>query len=115
MIMIALYSLHNITNFVHVEEMHEALRSLLQYHGWRGLWKGLGPTLLRDVPFSGIFFFIYMYVYKLIYLLLYFFFYFIYSFSGIYWVSYEKIKMMNSNKTTFGYSFLGGSIAGGVS
>lgn len=34
-------------------EVHEALKSLLRYHGWTGLWKGLGPTLLRDVPFSG--------------------------------------------------------------
>ncbi|KAL1132208.1 hypothetical protein AAG570_010165 [Ranatra chinensis] len=66
-------------------EVHEALKSLLQYHGWRGLWKGLGPTLLRDVPFS-----------------------------GIYWVTYEKFKMMNNNKSTFAYSFLGGSIAGSL-
>lgn len=34
-------------------EVHQALRSLLEYHGYRGLWKGLGSTLLRDVPFSG--------------------------------------------------------------
>jgi len=65
-------------------EVHEALRSLLKYHGWRGLWKGLGPTLLRDVPFS-----------------------------GIYWVSYEKFKMLNNNKATFSVSFVGGTLAGG--
>lgn len=34
-------------------EVHQALRSLLEYHGYKGLWKGLGSTLLRDVPFSG--------------------------------------------------------------
>lgn len=34
-------------------ELHQALRSLLKYHGYKGLWKGLGSTLLRDVPFSG--------------------------------------------------------------
>lgn len=34
-------------------EVHQALRSLLEYHGYMGLWKGLGSTLLRDVPFSG--------------------------------------------------------------
>lgn len=67
-------------------EMHQALQSLLQYHGWRGLWKGLGPTLLRDVPFS-----------------------------GIYWVSYEQIKAFSStSKVTFMYSFLAGSIAGSI-
>lgn len=67
-------------------EMHQALQSLLQYHGWRGLWKGVGPTLLRDVPFS-----------------------------GIYWVSYEQIKAFSStSKVTFMYSFLAGSIAGSI-
>lgn len=34
-------------------EVHQALISLLKFHGYRGLWKGLGSTLLRDVPFSG--------------------------------------------------------------
>lgn len=34
-------------------EVHQALMSLLEFHGYRGLWKGLGSTLLRDVPFSG--------------------------------------------------------------
>lgn len=37
-------------------EVHEALKSLLEYHGYKGLWKGLGSTLLRDVPFSGKYF-----------------------------------------------------------
>lgn len=34
-------------------EMCQVLQSLLQYHGYKGLWKGFGSTLLRDVPFSG--------------------------------------------------------------
>lgn len=41
-------------------EVHQALRSLLTYHGYKGLWKGLGSTLLRDVPFSGEFFILFV-------------------------------------------------------
>lgn len=33
--------------------MHEALGTLLRQQGIKGLWKGVVPTLLRDVPFSG--------------------------------------------------------------
>jgi len=40
-------------------EVHQALQSLLEYHGYKGLWKGLGSTLLRDVPFSGELYFFY--------------------------------------------------------
>ncbi|XP_050421534.1 probable mitochondrial glutathione transporter SLC25A40 isoform X2 [Adelges cooleyi] len=64
-------------------EVHEALKSLLHYHGYKGLWKGLGSTLLRDVPFS-----------------------------GIYWLTYEKIKQLSGKQTTFMYNFLAGMIAG---
>ncbi|XP_050544726.1 probable mitochondrial glutathione transporter SLC25A40 isoform X2 [Daktulosphaira vitifoliae] len=64
-------------------EIHEALKSLLHYHGIKGLWKGLGSTLLRDVPFS-----------------------------GLYWITYEKIKLMSGKPTTFMYNFFAGSIAG---
>ena len=47
-------------------EVHQALQSLLEYHGYKGLWKGLGSTLLRDVPFSGeLYFFYYILVLKL--------------------------------------------------
>jgi hypothetical protein len=42
-----------ITNHLFCSEMCQALKSLLHYHGMRGLFKGLGSTLLRDVPFSG--------------------------------------------------------------
>ncbi|XP_024086320.1 solute carrier family 25 member 40-like isoform X2 [Cimex lectularius] len=67
-------------------EMHEAIKALIKYHGWQGLWKGIGPTLLRDVPFS-----------------------------GIYWVTYEKFKTLNRSKqTNFAFCFLGGSIAGSL-
>nr|XP_018907001.1 PREDICTED: solute carrier family 25 member 40-like isoform X1 [Bemisia tabaci] len=68
------------------KEMQGVLAGLLQSHGWRGLWRGLGPTLLRDVPFS-----------------------------GIYWVSYETFKSStNSKSPSFLNSFLGGSISGTI-
>ena len=31
----------------------EAIRNTINHNGVLSLWKGLGPTLLRDVPFSG--------------------------------------------------------------
>lgn len=34
-------------------EVHRAMQSLLKYHCYKGIWKGLGSTLLRDVLFSG--------------------------------------------------------------
>ncbi|XP_026807649.1 solute carrier family 25 member 40-like isoform X3 [Rhopalosiphum maidis] len=66
-------------------EVHQALQSLLKYHGYKGLWKGLGSTLLRDVPFS-----------------------------GVYWIMYEHIKQISGQPTSFMYNFLAGSIAGAL-
>lgn len=34
-------------------ELSAVIRSAVQTEGWLALWRGLGPTLLRDVPFSG--------------------------------------------------------------
>ncbi len=34
-------------------ELSAVIRSALHSQGWRSLWRGWGPTLLRDVPFSG--------------------------------------------------------------
>lgn len=72
-------------------EIGQALRSLLQYHGVTGLWKGLDSTLLRDVPFS-----------------------------AIYWVHYEWFKanfipLNNVQSPNVAYSFLGGALSGSVS
>uniref|UniRef100_A0A9J7XET2 Solute carrier family 25 member 40 n=1 Tax=Cyprinus carpio carpio TaxID=630221 RepID=A0A9J7XET2_CYPCA len=34
-------------------ELSAVIQSALHSEGWRSLWRGWGPTLLRDVPFSG--------------------------------------------------------------
>lgn len=71
---------------VSYQEIRQALKSLFHYHGVRGLFKGLGPTLLRDVPFS-----------------------------GIYWFHYEKFKsMLSPGVPSFGTSFVAGATAGSI-
>lgn len=68
-------------------EVGQTLRSLVVQQGVLGLWKGLRATLLRDVPFS-----------------------------GIYWTSYEAIKSFNNvTNPTLMFSFIGGAAAGSVS
>ena len=34
-------------------EVRKAVKDTLKHEGVLSLWKGLGPSLLRDVPFSG--------------------------------------------------------------
>ena len=34
-------------------ELNVCIRSAVAQSGWLSLWKGWGPTVLRDVPFSG--------------------------------------------------------------
>lgn len=68
-------------------EMLNTVRQVMQSQGVLGLWRGLPPTILRDVPFS-----------------------------GIYWTSYEYLKSKyNVGEPTFGFSFVAGAISGSVS
>ncbi|XP_019561020.3 probable mitochondrial glutathione transporter SLC25A40 [Aedes albopictus] len=67
-------------------EVGRGFRSMLKMQGILGLWKGFFPTILRDVPFS-----------------------------GIYWTTYETYKKhFNVTQPSFGFSFVGGAISGGV-
>ena len=34
-------------------ELGACVRSAVAQDGWMSLWRGWGPTVLRDVPFSG--------------------------------------------------------------
>lgn len=64
-----------------------ALKDMINFYGITGLWKGLGATLLRDVPFS-----------------------------GIYWASYESLKnLYGVTNPTFTFSFMAGGLSGCVS
>lgn len=66
-------------------EIGQAVGSLVQQEGFLALYRGLVPTILRDVPFS-----------------------------AIYWAGYEtlKRKMNASFEPTFSQSFVCGGIAG---
>lgn len=63
------------------------MQHMIAAEGVFGLWRGLGPTVFRDVPFS-----------------------------GIYWAVYESLKKQNNvTVPTFWFSFCGGAISGSVS
>ncbi|XP_037046422.1 solute carrier family 25 member 40-like isoform X2 [Bradysia coprophila] len=65
-------------------QVGKACRTMIAKEGITGLWKGLAPTLYRDVPFS-----------------------------GIYWASYESIKSYsNVVNPTFHFSFGAGAVSG---
>ncbi|XP_053605669.1 probable mitochondrial glutathione transporter SLC25A40 isoform X1 [Plodia interpunctella] len=70
-------------------EITSALRDVVKYEGYRGLFRGLGSTLLRDVPFS-----------------------------GMYWTMFESTKRVfnrpDSEKNSFLFNFFCGSVAGSV-
>ncbi|XP_026780572.2 probable mitochondrial glutathione transporter SLC25A40 isoform X3 [Pangasianodon hypophthalmus] len=71
-------------------ELSAVIRSAVHTEGWLALWRGLGPTLLRDVPFS-----------------------------AMYWYNYEKGKawLCRYNKTTeptFSIAFISGAVSGSI-
>lgn len=72
-------------------ELTDCIRSAVEAEGWRSLWRGLGPTLLRDVPFS-----------------------------AMYWYNYERSKSWlceryQTSKPTFSITFISGAVSGSVS
>lgn len=72
-------------------ELTDCIRSVVQTEGWLSLWRGLGPTLLRDVPFS-----------------------------ALYWYNYEMGKTLlceryNAREPTFTVTFISGAVSGSVS
>ncbi|XP_017308963.1 probable mitochondrial glutathione transporter SLC25A40 [Ictalurus punctatus] len=71
-------------------ELSAVIRSAVHNEGWLALWRGLGPTLLRDVPFS-----------------------------ALYWYNYEKGKawLCRYNKTTeptVSIAFTSGAVSGSI-
>lgn len=63
-----------------------AVKQLVQYEGFLSLWRGLGPTLLRDVPFS-----------------------------SIYWASYECMKQYtDQTKPNLQFNFAAGALSGSM-
>jgi len=67
-------------------EVGNAFKRLVQQYGIRGLFKGLFPTILREAPFS-----------------------------SIYWTSYETFKRLNGiTQPDLLQSFMGGAISGGI-
>lgn len=67
--------------------MSQALKIVVKHSGISGLWMGLSSTLLRDVPFS-----------------------------AIYWLNYETIKkQFPGSQHTFSFNLVAGAVAGSVS
>ncbi|KAI6176679.1 hypothetical protein M3Y97_00824900 [Aphelenchoides bicaudatus] len=71
-----------------LKELKESVRVSVKHDGFFSLWRGLNATLLRDIPFS-----------------------------GIYWSLYENLKLRSLNalgreKTNFPISFACGAISG---
>lgn len=77
-----------------LSEMAHIMSVQLRGHGARSFFVGLGPTLLRDIPFSG----------PVSFLLI--------VLSGIYWSFYELLKARRHSDLGFLSSFLNGLVAG---
>ncbi|XP_005992280.1 probable mitochondrial glutathione transporter SLC25A39 isoform X2 [Latimeria chalumnae] len=72
------------------KELNVCIRSAIAQDGWPSLWRGWGPTVLRDVPFS-----------------------------ALYWFNYELVKNWlqkeyHVHEATFMMSFTAGAISGSV-
>lgn len=67
-------------------EVGKGFKTMIKSTGWKGLFTGLLPTILRDAPFS-----------------------------SIYWTSYELYKNYNNvTIPSFSTSFVGGAFAGSI-
>lgn len=70
-------------------EIKAALSQVIKVEGYKGLFRGLGSTLLRDVPFS-----------------------------GMYWTTFEYVKIFfekeDSEKNSFAFNFFCGCVAGSI-
>nr|XP_055067040.1 probable mitochondrial glutathione transporter SLC25A40 isoform X2 [Misgurnus anguillicaudatus] len=70
-------------------QLSDVIRSAVHSEGWRSLWRGWGPMLLRDVPFS-----------------------------AMYWYNYEKGKSWlcayYSSNPTFAITFTAGAVSGSI-
>ncbi|XP_069490391.1 mitochondrial glutathione transporter SLC25A39 isoform X2 [Ambystoma mexicanum] len=71
-------------------ELRVCIRSSIAHDGWLSLWRGWGPTVLRDVPFS-----------------------------ALYWFNYELVKQKLwerscTEEATFMTSFTAGAISGTI-
>ncbi|XP_031628360.1 solute carrier family 25 member 40-like isoform X2 [Contarinia nasturtii] len=67
-------------------DVGKALKAMIEVEGVFGLWRGLGPTVLRDVPFS-----------------------------GVYWAIYESLKAQNDvTVPTCWFSLFGGATSGSI-
>ena len=89
-------------------EVGVAVRELVQAQGVKGLWRGLAPSLLRDVPFSGR----YNYHFEM---LTYFSLKSLFT-TALYWASYESYKkFLPGPDLTLVQSFTGGALSGTVS